>query len=248
MIGNVFFFTVALVLTKQVYILNKRISTFEVFFIGTGVQVLIQIPLLKYHRYQFKKHPETQDKLMEIRLLTWPQKKLLYLRLVVAYPGWLMLNYSIQIIPIGVAQTIQNLIPFCVLLIAYLLLGETLHRIEIVNMAVSFCGVLIIVLMSSSSKPALDIGDIGKAAPFVMGVIANALSAIIFAICSVVMRSLRNAHHSLVASTQSSTNFVLSLIGVLLYRLFINPNNFEYNFTASEVCLLLLTGVARAFS
>jgi len=210
--------------------------------------MLIQIVYLKYHRDQFKKHPETQDKLMEIRLLTRPQKKLLYLRLVVAYPGWLMLNYSIQIIPIGVAQTIQNLIPFVVLLLSYLLLGETLHRLEIVNMVVSFCGVLIIVLMSSSSKPALDIGDMGKAAPFVMGVIANALSAISFATCNVVMRSLRNVHHSLVASFQSSSNFVFSLIGLLIYRLFINPNNFEYNFSASEVCLLMLTGVARTFS
>lgn len=67
MIGNVFFFTVALVLTKQVYISNKRISTFEVFCIGTAVQMLIQIVYLKYHRDQFKKHPETQTKLMELR-------------------------------------------------------------------------------------------------------------------------------------------------------------------------------------
>lgn len=180
--------------------------------------------------------------------MTWEQKKLLYLRLALAYPGWLMLNYSIQIIPIGVAQTMQNLIPFVVLILSYLFLGETLHKLEIVNMIVSFCGVLFIVIMSSIYKPALDIGDMVEGAPFVLGVIANALSAIFFATCNVVMRSLRNVHHSLVSSFQSSSNFVLSLIGLLIYRLFINPNNFEYNFTAGEVILLMLTGVARTFS
>jgi hypothetical protein len=68
-------------------------------------------------------------------------------------------------------------------------------------MLASFCGVLLIVGVSSFKKEALEIGDIGSGETrFYFGVIANALCAISFAIINVIVRSTKTVHHSLVAS------------------------------------------------
>ena len=74
--------------------------------------------------------------------------KLMLLRLSVGYPAWLMLTYSVTILPLGLCQTLQNLIPFIVLIMSYFALGETLKVFEIVNMLISFAGVIFIVCMS----------------------------------------------------------------------------------------------------
>ncbi len=39
---------------------------------------------------------------------------------------------------------------------------------------------------------------------------------------------------------------MLSLIGLAVYRLFINPNSFNYGFSAYEIFLLVLTGIIRS--
>ena len=142
----------------------------------------------------------------------------------------------------------QNLIPFCVLIISYIALGETLHRLEIVNMSVSFGGVLLIIIMSASSKQSLSIGDVGDKgnSQFILGVLANATCALCFSIINVVVRSLKDVHHSIVACFQSTANFLLSLVGLVIYRVFFNPNNFEYDFTSLEIGLLMFTGVVRS--
>ena len=83
---------------------------------------------------------------------------------------------------------------------------------------------------------------------FIIGIICNAASALCFSIINVIVRALKDVHHSVVASFQSTGNFVLSLVVLLLYRTLINPNGFVYNFTIGEVVLLVLTGVCRSFS
>jgi drug/metabolite transporter (DMT)-like permease len=54
------------------------------------------------------------------------------------------------VIPLGLSQTIQNLVPLLVLIISYYALGETLKVFEIVNMLISLSGVIFIVSMSQS--------------------------------------------------------------------------------------------------
>lgn len=85
-------------------------------------------------------------------------------------------------------------------------------------------------------------------AVLISGVVCSGLSAGAFATIQVIVRKIKDVHHSLVASFQSTGNFVLSLIGLLLYRLVVNPNGFEYNFTFIEVLLLALSGLVRSLS
>lgn len=81
----------------------------------------------------------------------------------------------------------------------------------------------------------------------IIGVLSNALCALFFAIINVIIRSLKDVHHSLVAVFQSTGNFLLSLVVLIIYRIFINPNNFDYQLTLTEICLLILSGLVRSF-
>ena len=74
------------------------------------------------------------------------------MRFAVGYPAWTMLFYSVKVLPIGLSQTIQNLQPFITLLFAFILLKETVKRLELLNMVVAFIGVLFTVGFSTSSN------------------------------------------------------------------------------------------------
>lgn len=232
MVMNILLFTLALVLTKQVYRLNPRLTTFEIFTAGTFVQALCNEAYMRYTQRALVRH----DFSGHIKSLTRKQLRLLLIRLAIGYPAWLMLNYSVSEISLGLAQTIQNLIPFMVLVISYFALKETLHVLEIVNMCISFSAVLFIINYSSKQDGVIN----GRETNVLLGVCANAACAVMFACVNVVVRSLKEVHHSIVAAFQSTANFVLSVIVLLIYRLYINPNNFDYQFTPMVVSLLFL--------
>jgi|LauGreDrversion4_2_1035121.scaffolds.fasta_scaffold325911_1 drug/metabolite transporter (DMT)-like permease len=61
-----------------------------------------------------------------------------------------------MLIPLGLAQTIQNFIPFFVLIISYFALGETLRLLEVVNMCISFGSVIFIIWYSTKKSSEID--------------------------------------------------------------------------------------------
>lgn len=77
--------------------------------------------------------------------------------------------------------------------------------------------------------------------------ICNAFGALFFSIINVIVRSLKEVHHSIVAAFQSTGNFLLSFVVLIIYRTIIVPNGFEYNLTLTEVLLLGASGVVRSF-
>ena len=70
------------------------------------------------------------------------------MRLALGYPTWLMVLYSVETLPVGLVQTIQNLIPFLTLIMSFIILGETIRLVEVITMIVSFTGVLIMIYYS----------------------------------------------------------------------------------------------------
>ncbi len=84
--------------------------------------------------------------------ITVPILKKLAVRFSLGYPAWMMLFYSVGIIPVGLSSTVQNLTPFFTLILAYLFLKEQLKNLEVYNMIASFIGVLIIVSFSSKQS------------------------------------------------------------------------------------------------
>lgn len=95
-----------------------------------------------------------------------------------------------------------------VLIISYFAIKETLRALEIVNMCISFVAVLLIVFYSSKTNSEANSQE-GEAISnkevmevnvhFVFGVLANAFATLCFSIINVIVRSLKDVHHSIVA-------------------------------------------------
>ncbi len=83
---------------------------------------------------------------------------------------------------------------------------------------------------------------------FIIGVAGNILSVLFFSIINVIIRSLKDVHPSIIATFQSTGNFVVSFIVLLIYRILIVPNGFYYNITITEILLLLCSGIVRSFA
>jgi drug/metabolite transporter (DMT)-like permease len=105
-------------------------------------------------------------------------------------------------------------------------------------MIVSFTGSVIIILSSNTDQRSST-----SEQSYLVGVFLCLLATTFNAVVYVILRYLKTVHHSIVASFQVKGIFILSFLTLLIYRLFINPNGFEYNMTLSQFCLLFGNGV-----
>lgn len=62
-----------------------------------------------------------------------------------------------------------------------------------------------------------------------MGILANGLSAVIFAVSNVIIRALKDKHVVAVGALHSTVSAIISAIVLVIYRTIINPNGFNYN-------------------
>jgi len=63
----------------------------------------------------------------------------------------------------------------------------------------------------------------------------------------VIVRALKDVHHSIVGTAQIYGIFILATVSLLIYRLLINPNGFVYDMTLMEAFLLFSNGVIMFF-
>lgn len=162
-------------------------------------------------------------------------------RFLLGYPSWLFLLYSINHMPIGLAQTIQNLSPFMTLILGYLILKETLRSMEIVNMCVSFSGVLLMIYFSTQSSQQ-DETSTTTTAQFITAVFLNSLAAFFLSLINVIIRQLKTVHYSVAAWFQAFMAFVCSLICLVFYRLWINPDYDYSTLTQFDYWLMVANG------
>jgi drug/metabolite transporter (DMT)-like permease len=126
-----------------------------------------------------------------------PVFKKLSVRFILGYPAWMMLFYSVNVLPIGLSSTINNLTPFFTLIMAYLLLKEKLKKVENFNMIASFIGVLIIVSFSNKQESAS--AHVVSDFEFLFCIFLNVLSAFLVGTVNVIIRSLKDVHFAVAA-------------------------------------------------
>jgi drug/metabolite transporter (DMT)-like permease len=162
----------------------------------------------------------------------------------IALPAWLLLYFSLNVLPVGLAEALQNLTPFITLFLGYLLLKETMKSLEILNMFISFVGVMIIILFSSNyTSTTTNHGQTISLLMYLLGVLANSTSAALFGCINVLLRALKHIDTQAMNTLYSTVSFFISLCTFLIYRLLINLNGFVYNFTFEQISLLVLNGV-----
>lgn len=168
---------------------------------------------------------------------------LLIVRLVLGYPTWLMIFYSVETLPVGLVQTIQNLIPFITVIASYIILGESIHKVEIANMLASFGGVIIMIYFSTKQTQ-VD----STAGSYTLGIIMNSLAAVFLSVINVIIRKLNDVHFSVAAGFQSSGTLAFSLLTLVVFRTFFAENGFTYNFTFTDVSLLAINGLLNSLA
>ena len=152
-----------------------------------------------------------------------------------------MLFFSIKYLPLGLVSTIQNLQPFLTLLLAFLILREAVKRLEIINMIISFAGVLIIVLGSSKMNGIKEVKY--SEVMFFLSISVCTLSTFFIALNNVLIRSLKSVHWALTAGFQAFTGLIFATVMWVVYKLLIEiDGSLEYNLSWSDVLFLFLTG------
>lgn len=127
--------TASLVILKILYRSNSSFTAFEATTSRALFQIVFNQLIMIYLGQSYAS-------------ISMPIFKKLCVRFALGYPAWMMLFYSVNIIPVGLSSTIQNLTPFFTTIIAYFAIKEKLKDMEVYNMVASFIGVLIIVTFS----------------------------------------------------------------------------------------------------
>ena len=72
---------------------------------------------------------------------------------------------------------------------------------------------------------------------------ANTISALFFAVNNVIIRYFKNENNIAINAFYATTSFFVSLMSLIMYRVFVNPNGFNYNLSGNQIFLLLGNGV-----
>ncbi len=109
-------------------------------------------------------------------------------------------------------------------------------------MIVSFISLIFMVNLSSKDSLS-DKNILHQKFYYLFDILANLISAILFAAINIILRYLKDVNHVALSCLNSIFYFLASPLILLLYRTFINPNQYHYNFTLLEVLLLIGNGV-----
>ncbi|TNV77650.1 hypothetical protein FGO68_gene15314 [Halteria grandinella] len=221
-----------LAVVKHLYHSNPSLTAFEVTTTRALFQILFNQLIMWYLKLSYS-------------VINREQAKKLFARFAIGYPAWTMLFYSVKVLPIGLSQSIQNLQPFLTLVFAFVILRETVKRLEVVNMVVAFVGVLLMVALSSGTD-GISHSSTHTTVEFALAVIANALSTTMISLVNVIIRSLKGLHYSVMAGFQAIVTFIASLVVLVFYRVFINTDYDYSTLTASDWFYLILNGLLQA--
>eukprot|EP00347_Sterkiella_histriomuscorum_P015471 403356903 len=255
------FLAISNTFVKILFNQNNGINVLEILLIrGIFAIVLNQIIILAFYRDVsiFKLNRDEVHKLLQ--------------RAAFSYMAWVLQFYSINYLPLGLVNIIQNLIPIFTSIFAYLILRETLKMLEIINILVSLTGVIFVVIYStenqntqppnfdsidqtSSSNKSIGLQEIGQFM-FVLSIVMNFLSAMIASLTGVIIRQLKTVHFTLIAGFQAICSVIVSLTLLLFYHVFFtdstSPDNLfnKYsNFNPStDIQYIFGVGLFGAFS
>jgi drug/metabolite transporter (DMT)-like permease len=118
---------------------NPTIGFLEVTLTRFFFLFALNLPLMKYYGESY----------LNMDKKTFNQ---LSIRFIVAYSSYTLQYYTIAFIPVGVFLSIQNSSPLFTAIFAFLLLREIQSKYEILNMLISFSGVLLTSFASFSNN------------------------------------------------------------------------------------------------
>lgn len=154
----------------------------------------------------------------------------------------MMFYYSFHYLPLGITQTICNLTPFITLILAFMINGETVKPMEILNVIISFTGVILIILSSSKQNRMLDnnVSD----TMFMVAILMSFGAALTASLSVVMVRQIKHVHYSIIGFFQSSAGLLLTFMILPVYLF--HRKDFSYNLCLNDYFNLAMMGLGAA--
>jgi drug/metabolite transporter (DMT)-like permease len=171
--------------------MNSEITCFEVL----ASRYFIQAVLSEIQMRFFTKTNPNKERTSSVPYFHWKpsEYRLIVFWLFMSTAAWLFLYYSLTCLPVGLTEAIQNLTPLMTLVLGYFALRESLHRLEVVNMCLSFAAVIFIVVFSGKPKEAGVSEENQKSmGQYFLSLLACIASAFLFAVINVILRVLKH--------------------------------------------------------
>jgi drug/metabolite transporter (DMT)-like permease len=122
------------------------------------------------------------------------------------------------------------------------LLNETLKRIEICNIIVSFIGVVVIIFVSNKPTAAESLSEVTNIL-YASAICLNITSAFVIALIFTVIRKLKGVHETIINGFYGTILACVSVIVWLMYRKVLG-NDVEYNFDLTQWLLIIFIGIS----
>ncbi|CDW71237.1 integral membrane protein duf6 containing protein [Stylonychia lemnae] len=230
MILSILLMVVNMLAFKEIRRVNQNFSYVELLMVRGLFQTVIQAAQIKLLKVPLK--------------ITKQQFKLCIGRAVLSLISMQMLWYSFQYLNMGIFSSLQNLKPLITLLLAYVILRESLKLPEILSILISFTGALMIVISHNQQAKATDTQEINQQS-FWIAVIFNIGASTIGALAMVVIRSLKNVHYTIINGFYGVALLVVSSIIWLIFRY---PIGIHYNFDTYQTLLMTMIGILTTAS
>jgi drug/metabolite transporter (DMT)-like permease len=132
-----------------------------------------------------------------------PDRKFLLLWSSFGVIGWTTLQYSLEVLPLFIVQILNNTTPFWATIIAFIFLGDTVTKVEIVCLIGCFAGVTAIAVSqvhangnsdSAELKEKSDSKNSTKTGQYIFGIIMILVTALTHSSAAVITKKLANVH------------------------------------------------------
>ncbi|CDW75835.1 aaa family atpase [Stylonychia lemnae] len=161
--------------------------------------------------------------------------------------------YALQYLYMGIVSVLQFLVPFFVLGLSYVWLGEKFKKLELINMIFAFIGMIIVVMAQDNRQNEVDLKksqydptNISNT-QFWLANISNLCCTFTISIVFTIARKMKNVHYVIINGFYSCILLVLSSIiffGVKNQGLNVSKYNLDFN----QLILISLIGVSATIS
>jgi len=184
MLGFILMLISAILITGNLFLakiifLNSSVSAFDLIYISWLVSSFWNFIIIKAGKIDIFEFPSDMMTTIILRILT-------------GFLAFFCAHYALSLISLSLFQVIFWINPFFVSLFSYLILGESIHYVDIIGMIIAFIGVILCVNPFSINF---------KGDNFVLGVIVAFIGAIGGGLSPIYQRKMSQAGHFMLNPT-----------------------------------------------
>ncbi|CDW84454.1 membrane protein [Stylonychia lemnae] len=229
--GSIVSVAITMQVFKRLQQANPEFTTIELMIVRGYSQAFFQFIQYKIMKVKQQTLDKQQKSLIAQRTI---------INIITMYAYW----YALQYLQMAVLSSIVFLIPFITLIIGYFTLRETLKFTEIINMILSFGGMLLIVCfqekqnIQNEDQSSMNVDQL----TYYISILIAFAQSFGMGYVYILIRKLKAVHFTVINGIYGIVLSIVSTIVWYLCRKLPNPE-IEYNFDSYQIILLVITGI-----